>query len=214
MELQIITIPATVTPKQGAIVVLHGWGANAEDAAQFAGVLKTPDWDRLMPDGPFQHPYSDLGRMWYGLDSMPGFDADLSNQADLVQSRSLLQAWLTQLPKTTGVPLERTILGGFSQGGAMTIDVGLTLPLAGLMVLSGYLHKSLAGFSQPTMPILQVHGQQDRVVPISVARKTRDALRQIGANVDYQEHGGMGHEISMTVLEQMQAFINQTQKTN
>ncbi len=208
MQLQIITIPATVTPKKGAIVILHGWGANAEDAAHFTGLLQTPDCDRLMPDGPFPHPYSDVGRMWYSLDSMPGFDADLSNQADLVQSRSFLQAWLTKLPETTGVPLERTILGGFSQGGAMTIDVGLTLPLAGLMVLSGYLHKSLAGFSQS--PILQVHGQQDMVVPIAVARKTRDALIKIGAKVDYQEHAGMGHEISMTVLEQMQAFINQT----
>ncbi|HAA33061.1 MAG TPA: serine esterase, partial [Cyanobacteria bacterium UBA8553] len=47
--------------------------------------------------------------------------------------------WLKSLQDTTGIPLESTILSGFSQGAAMALDVGLMLPLAGLVSLSGYL---------------------------------------------------------------------------
>jgi phospholipase/carboxylesterase len=206
-DLKVMTIGAMEQPAMGALVVLHGWGANAEDAAYFTGMLPLAKVDRFLPEGPFNHPYSDVGRMWYSLDNITGFDGDLSHQADLQTSRQLLTDWLLALPGKTGIPLERTILGGFSQGGAMTIEVGLTLPLAGLMILSGYLHKSLANIPKPPMPILQIHGQQDMVVPIAAARKTRDALLALGSNLTYQEFPGLGHEVSMTVLEQMQGFV-------
>jgi phospholipase/carboxylesterase len=209
MDLKVMKIGAIEQPANGALVVLHGWGANAEDAAYFTGMLPLAHIDRFLPEGPFNHPYSDVGRMWYSLDNVADFGTDLSLQSDLQTSRKLLTDWLLALPKQTGVPLERTILGGFSQGGAMTIEVGLTLPLAGLMILSGYLHKPLAGLPKPSMPILQIHGQDDRVVPIAAARKTRDALLALGANLTYQEFPGLGHEVSMTVLEQMQGFVTE-----
>jgi phospholipase/carboxylesterase len=210
MAIKVMTIEAKEQPIKGALVVLHGWGANAEDAAYFTGMLPLVDVVRLMPDGLFAHPYSEVGRMWYSLDDMTDFESDLSHQADLQTSRQVLRDWLLALPEQTGVPLSRTILGGFSQGGAMTIEVGLDLPLAGLMILSGYLHRSLAGIAKPSMPILQIHGREDRVVPLSAARKTRDALLSLGANITYQEFPGLGHEVSMTVLEQMQAFVTET----
>jgi phospholipase/carboxylesterase len=207
MDLKVVTIGAIEQPAKGALVVLHGWGANAADAAHFTGMLPLAKVDRFLPEGPFAHPYSDVGRMWYSLDNVADFGTDLSLQSDLQTSRRLLTDWLLALPQKTGIPLERTMLGGFSQGGAMTLEVGLTLPLAGLMVLSGYLHKSLAGLPKPKMPILQIHGQDDRVVPLAAARKTRDALLTLGADLTYQEFPGLGHEVSMTVLEQMQGFV-------
>jgi phospholipase/carboxylesterase len=207
MDLKVMTIGAVDQPAKGALVVLHGWGANAEDAAYFTGMLPLAKVDRFLPEAPFKHPYSDGGRMWYSLDNVADFGTDLSPQADLQTSCKLLTDWLLALPQKTGIPLDRTMLGGFSQGGAMTLEVGLGLPLAGLMVLSGYLHKPLAGLPKPKMPILQIHGQDDRVVPLAAARKTRDALLSLGANLTYQEFPGLGHEVSMTVLEQMQGFV-------
>jgi phospholipase/carboxylesterase len=205
----------TISPPAGQViqanvVILHGWGGTVQDAAYFASLLRLPHVQLILPEGSFQHPYSDIGRMWYGLPEPVNefqFQMDLSADPDLQISRTKLLELITNLPAQTGVPLAKTIVGGFSQGGAMAIDIGLGLPLAGLMVLSGYLHKSLADAPRFLAPILQVHGTIDPVVPLIAAQQTRDALRQTGAEVQYEEIPGMGHEISLAVLDRMQRFI-------
>ena len=196
--------PKSGKPPTGLVVVLHGWGANAQDVAFLCSVLELPDIQFMVPDAPFAHPYGIGGKMWYDLSDNLTFGGDISTQPDLVTSRNLLIDWLNSLEATTGVPLSRTILGGFSQGGAMTFDVGLPLPLAGLMVLSGYLHGAVLPQSYP--PILMVHGRQDAVVPLSAAHSARDRLSSLGATIAYEEFD-MGHEISPLVLNQMQTFI-------
>jgi phospholipase/carboxylesterase len=212
MSLKVIQIPPPSGQAIGTVVVLHGWGANAPDAAYFTQMLELQNILLILPEGPWQHPFSIEGRMWYGLpDPLEAFDfeADLSADPDLQASRSQLLELLQILPEKTGIPLERTILGGFSQGSAMSIDIGLTLPLAGLMVLSGYKHKSLAGI-QSNLPVLITHGKQDPVVPLQAAQHTRDAIAATGATVQYEEFDNMGHEISLAVLDRMKTFINAT----
>jgi phospholipase/carboxylesterase len=134
MTLQVITIPpATGKPPQGLIVILHGWGASAQDVLSLASFLDLSAYQLVFADAPFPHPYAAGGRMWYDFPSNFNFQstAAFRTRDDLSTSRQLLTDLLNSLQKTTGVPLSRTILGGFSQGGAMTLDVGLGLPLAG-----------------------------------------------------------------------------------
>lgn len=181
----------------GLIVSLHGWGADAQNLASLVPLLDLPDYQFMFPDAPFPHPYISMGKMWY----------DLSDQKaqGLPESRKLLSDWLLSLESSTGVPLSRTILSGFSQGAAMTLDVGLNLPLAGLVALSGYLHpvsKSAGGFP----PVLLVHGRQDSVVPIKAARSARESLVALGVSVQYQEFD-MEHEIRPEVLALIRNFI-------
>lgn len=192
--------------------MLHGWGANAQDVAALASFLECPDYQFFFPNAPFLFPFAPEGRMWYNF---PDDYAFLSNpafrqQPDLMQSRELLIDWLTSLEASTGVPLSRTILAGFSQGGAMTLEIGLNLPLAALLVLSGYMHAppDLPKTSTPFPPVLMVHGRQDMVVPLSAAHQTRDALLAMGVPVDYRELS-MGHEIPPLVLSHMQSFIEE-----
>lgn len=208
MSLQSLILP----PKSGhaptgLIVILHGWGANAQDVSFLCSLLELPDCQFMLPDAPLHHPYSVGGRMWYDLpDTLTfQFQSGLSQQQDLQQSRQQLSDWLNSLESETGVPLSRTILGGFSQGGAMTLDIGLSLPLAGLMILSGYQHSPLSPRSSYP-PILMVHGRQDPVVPLAAAHSAKDNLINIGASVEYKEFD-MGHEISPLVLNEMQQFI-------
>lgn len=183
------------------IVALHGWGANAEDLADLAPFLNLPDYQFLFPNAPFPHPYSREGRAWY--------DFEQNKSEGLPQSRQLLTDWLSGLESETGVPLSRTILSGFSQGGAMTLDVGLNLPLAGLVCLSGYLHpvtqeKKASAFP----PTLIVHGIRDSVVPVIAAENARDILTSLGVAVQYQEFN-MGHEVIPAVLNLMRSFVLQ-----
>jgi len=200
-------------PAPMLLVVLHGWGANAQDVAAMAPYLLPTTAPsalyQVFPDAPFRHAMPG-GRMWYDLSADYRFDRALtsSEPEDLLSSRALLLEWLQSLETQTGVPLSRTILAGFSQGGAMTVDVGTRLPLAGLMILSGYLHTDLSDRPTPTCPILQVHGRHDPVVPLSAAYQVRDRLRKQGAAVQYHELD-MGHDIPLTVLELMQIFIQE-----
>lgn len=91
----------------------------------------------------------------------------------------------------------------------MTLDVGLKLPLAGLVCLSGYLHPIPDGTKPDSFPpVLIVHGTRDTVVPLSAAQKARDTLSALGVKVQYQEFD-MGHEAIPGVFSLMRSFVLQ-----
>jgi phospholipase/carboxylesterase len=200
--------PKSGQPAKGLIVLLHGWGANQEDLLGIAPFLNLPDYQFIFPNAPFAHPQNPVGRMWYGFPDSYSFlgKPEFRDRPDLASSRQQLLEFLDSLAGQTGIPLSQTVLGGFSQGGAMTLDVGLDLPLAGLMVLSGYLHAPLQPTATNFPPVLMVHGTQDMVVPLSAAHQSRDSLQSLGVALHYQEFF-MGHEIQPTVLEEMQSFV-------
>lgn len=182
----------------GLVVVLHGWGANAQDLATLVPMLNLPNYHFLLPNAPFSHPQVGGGRMWY--------DLSREDYKGLALSQQLLTDWIKSLASTTGISLESTILSGFSQGGAMTLDVGLNIPLAGLVCMSGYLHRTPQDLESPVPSVLIVHGRQDTVVPISAAQRVRDYLLNLGAPMQYKEFN-MGHEIRPEVLEVIRDFI-------
>ena len=200
LSLQSISVPpANGQAPTGLIVCLHGFGSNAKDLAPFAPVLNLPTYQFLFPDAPYPHPRMSAGRMWYNLENQ--------DSQGLTTSRQQLIDWLKSLESSTGVPLSRTVLSGFSQGGAMTLDVGLTLPFAGLISLSGYMHSKpqpISGKSFP--PVLIVHGRQDQVVSLGAAQRARDSLTALGVAVKYQEFD-MGHIVSSEGLALMRSFI-------
>jgi phospholipase/carboxylesterase len=152
----------------------------------------------VLPNAPFAHPEALGGLMWY--------DLAREDYKGLSQSQDLLRDWLISLESTTGIPLSSTILSGFSQGGAMTLDVGLTLPLAGLVSMSGYLHRTPQDVEPPLPSVLILHGRQDTVVPISAAQRVRDYLIALGTPMQYKEFD-MGHEIRPEVLDIIRDFI-------
>lgn len=179
-------------------MALHGWGANAQNLASVVPLLNLPDYQFMFPDAPLPHPYISTGKMWYDLAEEKG--------KGLPESRKLLTDWLQSLESSTGVPLSRTILSGFSQGAAMILDVGLSLPLSGLLALSGYLHPVSEPGGGKFPPVLIVHGRQDSVVPLKAAQYAKDSLVALGVSVQYQEFD-MGHEIRPEVLTVVRNFI-------
>ncbi len=216
MTLQAITIPpASGQPPRGTVVILHGWGASAKDVLSLASLVDLPDFQLVFPDAPFSHPYSTGGKMWYDFPGNFNFQGtpEFRDRKDLSTSRQLLIDFLKEQSATTGVPLAHTVLGGFSQGGAMTLDVGLGLPLAGLMVLSGYLHAPIVPPQTAIPPVLMIHGKQDSVVPLAAAQRALASLRSLGAEVQYQEFD-MGHEIQSIVLKLIQSFVEELLPNN
>ncbi|MFM6040780.1 MAG: alpha/beta hydrolase [Sphaerospermopsis kisseleviana] len=204
MTLDFIRISPKTKQKPAALIVtLHGCGANAQDVESLSSYFNLPDCEFLFPNAPYPYPYSPVGRAWYDL-------RDENMYQGLPESRQLLIDWLQSLESMTGVPLSRTVLSGFSQGGAMTLDVGLTLPLAGLVVMSGYPHPQLANLQKGNFPpTLIMHGTQDQVVPLSAATKAKAVAEALGVVVEYHEFV-MGHEINLEMLEVLRKFVIKT----
>ena len=203
-QLEIISIPSDTDTPSGLIILLHGWGANHQDLGDLAPYFNLPEYQFLFPNGLFDHEYTETGKMWYSFTGVGEF-TDRSI-AELATSRNILHDWIQSLPDITGIPLDRTWIAGFSQGGAMTLDLGLDLPVAGLIILSGYLHTQRTKPALPAPPVLIVHGRQDDVVPISAAQNSRDVLTEWGIDVEYQEFD-MGHSIVPEVLQVVRNFV-------
>ena len=200
--MQYIDIPPSTSQTPSALIIcLHGWGANADDVASLFPFFQLPDCHFIFPHAPFPHAYSLEGKQWYDLREENIYEG-------LIESRQKLKDWLQPLESSTGVPLSRTILSGFSQGGAMTLDLGLKLPLAGLVSMSGYLHPGALEQegSNKLPPALIMHGKQDEVVPLAAAIKAKAALESLGVGVDYHEFE-MGHEIRPQMLNLFQNFV-------
>jgi phospholipase/carboxylesterase len=212
-KLDIIFVPARTDAPIGSIVILHGWGANHHDLGDLVPYFNLPEYQFLFPNGIFDHEYSDEGKMWYSFTGAGHF-TDRS-RTQLATSREILSEWVQSLPDSTGIPLDRTYIVGFSQGGAMTLEIGLDLPVAGLIVMSGYLHpdsqfERLRQSAKPAPdapPVLIVHGRQDDVVPIAAARESQQTLTQLGVDVRYQEFE-MGHSIVPEVLQVVREFVS------
>ena len=119
-------------PDQAAqrLVLLHGWGADADDLLDLGELLVGPEVCVVALRAPEAHPYGS-GRQWYSLQPI--------DWAALPAARLALRGRLEQLGAS--VPLGRTVLLGFSQGGAIALQTGLRHRdrLAGVVALSTYL---------------------------------------------------------------------------
>jgi len=181
------------------LVLLHGWGADADDLLDLGRELLGAEAATVSVVGlraPLPHP-GGTGRQWYDL-GVPGWPQLPAARADLLHR-------LQQLSEE--VPLERTALLGFSQGAAMAIDVaiGSGLPLAALIGCSGYLHPDWDP-QRPLAPILLTHGRQDPVVPYAACEALEQRLSESGGAVTVLPFSG-GHGIDPLLFPAMREFL-------
>lgn len=143
--------PATASRR---LVLLHGWGADADDLLELGTLLAPADASVVALQAPLPHP-AGVGRQWYDL-QQPGWP-------QLGEARRDLRQRLLRL--ATEIPLAHTVLLGFSQGAAMALDVatsgdGLAAEqpgLAGLVGCSGYPHPAWQPQPAGGTPVLLTH---------------------------------------------------------
>ena len=177
------------------LVLLHGWGADADDLIELGRQLCGERRQLLALRAPQPHP-GGFGRQWY----------DLQNPSwpDLPQARLALRARLGALGRS--LPLEHTVLLGFSQGAAMALDGGSELALEGIVACSGYPHPGWQ--AKPAMAkVLLTHGKNDPVVPYAASEELLRLLRLQQARVELIGTAGQ-HGIDAELLPAIRRFID------
>jgi phospholipase/carboxylesterase len=208
-----------VEPRGGAdasVILMHGLGADGHDFEPVVGELRlvAPHAVRwVFPHAPLRPVTINAGqrmRAWYDIVALDGRAPE--DEEGLRESATAVGA-LVERERQRGVPAERIVLAGFSQGGALALHTALRAPerLAGVVGLSGYLPLAarLAEEAAPAnraTPVFLAHGTHDLVVPLALGEGTRDVLRAQGHDVEWHTYP-MAHSVSAEEIAQLRAFL-------
>ena len=182
------------------IILIHGWGADAYDLLSIGKDIKkisNVDFEVLSLRAPGLHA-NNTGRQWYGL-YPPQWDEAENQVNNLLLSIRKLDNYK--------ISLKKTILMGFSQGGAMAIDVGCQLDLGLIISCSGYPHPNWKPIEK-CPPTLISHGLMDEVVPISASRYIFNKIKSVSQNYCKLYEFDGSHQIDPNLIN----YINSTIK--
>lgn len=217
---EFVTGPDPAATPCASLIVLHGLGTNGGD---FIPPLRGMDLRGVgpvhcvFPNAPMRAISINGAEMHAWYDALPPegrlHASQPADESGLRASQRIVQA-LIDREVARGVPSERIVLMGFSQGAVLALHAGLRAPqrLGGLAALSGYLPLSTrvlqaeaSAFNQ-RLPLFLAHGEQDEVITIDRARAARTALQTMGHLVDWHRYP-MGHEVSDAELVDLAAWL-------
>lgn len=152
---------------------------------------------------------------WYDITNFGELANRSDDEAGVVRSQKLFHALIAEEIKA-GIPSERIVLGGFSQGGAMSLISGVTCPtrLGGIFGLSCYLllkdkFRDMVPQDNPNKqtPIFMGHGDRDPVVKYEYGKMTAEQLREWGWTIDFRTYKGLPHSAAPEELEDLESFL-------
>ena len=206
--LYVQTRPLSAMVRGGAgppnIVLLHGYGSNAEDWLQFVETIRLPPNGRfLFPNGPWRGPSGARGWWWLNIEGhvpkgeqFPDFS--VANPGGIKVASRLVREFLEDVPG----PI---VLGGFSQGAMLSGEIAFQTdqPLAALVMIGGTTVNEAAWVERfpgrRSLPIFIAHGRHDGVLPFAIADRFRTKLQAAGLDItwvpsraDMKYRGGRG----------------------
>ena len=210
-----IVINSTEAPI-GAVIFLHGLGA---DGFNLKNIFIRPQFNKIrfiLPHAPYRPVTINQGfemRAWYDL-----YDLSLEKDEDELgmERSSLIIQKLIENQISLGIPPQKIIIGGFSQGAAMSFYLGLKYhkKLGGIAALSGYLPLK-EKLTDPikneliNMPIFMAHGLYDNVIDIQIADNSYKKLLKKCNSAIFEKYP-IGHEICEEEINDLSIFLNQS----
>lgn len=201
-----------------AVIWMHGLGADGSDFVPVVPELGLPDDIAvrfIFPHAPAIPVTCNGGYVmpaWYDIYSLDeaGRKADV---AGIEQSRTAIRALIAR-ENDRGVPTERIVLAGFSQGGAIAYTTALTHPqtLAGVIALSTYipstdLIEAEAATANAATPVFAAHGTADDVVPLALGARARDFLTARGQPITWQAYANMPHSVCLEEIADIGSWL-------
>ncbi|MDM4766758.1 dienelactone hydrolase family protein [Pelomonas sp. SE-A7] len=217
MNIELIELESGPEPT-AAIIVLHGLGADGND---FVPICQELDLEAagpvryVFPSAP-EMPVTLNGgyrmRAWY--DIYGPWPQPREDEAGLRRSQAIVDALIAREIER-GIPAERIVLMGFSQGCAMSLMSGLRQPnkLAGLVALSGYLPLAETVATERSeanadTPIFMAHGSADPVVVIERAHASRQQLEALGYAVEWHDYP-VQHSVCLEEIRELNDWLLQ-----
>lgn len=205
---------APTAPQRGTVIWLHGLGASNHDFDDVIPELDAPHLRFVFPAAPIRAVTINGGMpmpAWYDIltfDDPPLREAEADVRDAANEIGTLIEREISR-----GVPSERIVLAGFSQGGAMALHVGLREErrLAGIMVLSGYMVLPQTFATERTAanaqtPLFMAHGSLDPTVPLGLYRQAAQTLRAAQYNVANHEYR-MGHSLCLPEVHDIRQWL-------
>jgi phospholipase/carboxylesterase len=195
-----------------AVIWLHGLGADGHDFEPIVPELRLAKPVRfIFPHAPVRAVTINNGmrmRAWYDILQFGGGAED---EAGIRASQALVEEMVAQ-QKGSGIPADRIVLAGFSQGGAIALHTGLrhNERLAGVLALSTYLPIAAklqeASPANLGLPIFMAHGSFDDIIPLRRAEQSRDALIEAGYNLEWRSYA-MPHSVNAEEIRDIAQFL-------
>ena len=206
----------TAAKPNAAVIWLHGLGADGHDFEPIVPEIvqrRERAWRFVFPNAPVRPVTINGGmrmRAWYdikGLDRHAAEDVAGFREAD-AQVRQLIAREAER-----GIPANRVVLAGFSQGGAVSLYTAprLSEKLAGVMALSCYLPvgSTFGAERAPAndaTPIFMAHGQADATLPMAMGSSSRNFLKAQGYKVEWHEYP-MAHAVCAAEIADIREFL-------
>ena len=203
----------------GAVIWMHGLGADGNDFVPVVKELGLPDnlpLRFIFPHAPMRPVTINAGhvmRAWYDIIEISSVERKV-DETGIRESQRAIEA-LIEREISRGISANKIVLAGFSQGGAIALQTGLRhkQALAGILALSTYLPlaatlEAEASGANRSIPIFMAHGEQDTVIPISIAENSFKELTRLGYKVDWHEYP-MPHSVSMEEIGNIGAWLRQ-----
>ncbi|CAI6260664.1 unnamed protein product [Periconia digitata] len=218
-----IVVPA-LKRHTATVIVAHGLGDSGAGwlflAENWRRRSKFEEVSFIFPNAPNIPITLNMGmRMpgWYDIKSLSDLAGREEDEEGIVKSRDYFHS-LIDSEVAKGIPANRIVIGGFSQGGAMSLISGVTYKsqLGGIFGLSCYLLlqkkiKEMIPDQSPNQatPIFMGHGDSDQVVAHRYGQMSADELKSHGYNVDFRTYKGLVHSADPEEIDHLESYLNQ-----
>jgi len=230
MSLKVI-VERAAARHTASVIFIHGLGDSGAGwqpivREMFTAGLPHVKW--ILPSARPQRVTANYGMVCPSWFDIPSFDGEMSHEEDekgILESKSEIDK-LIEAEIASGIPPERIVVGGFSQGGAITLAAGITSKyrLAGLVVLSSWIPireklKSLKTAQATSIPIFMAHGTSDPLLKFSLGKNSSEMLiKEFGwteeepsiqkpAGLLFTPYNGMMHSACPRELQDLEVWL-------
>jgi len=197
-----------------SLIFLHGVGDTGHSWAAILNTIRPDHLKVICPTAPVIPITLNMGfRMpaWFDIYSLDNLEEETDHEGVKASSEMVLKYVKQEMDR--GIPSQRILIGGFSQGATLALYTTLNFdqPLAGCIALSAYVPESAHRWlpdkiTNKDIPFFQAHGERDNILPIHYASHTSKVLKKFLTNHEYKTYP-MQHEASDREISDVKYFI-------